>query len=304
MRTKELFEQITRNITAAIEAGAGEYRMPWHRWGESLSSPTNFATRKPYRGINILILWAAAEARGYSSGQWATYRQWAAMGAQVRKGERATTIVLWKRNVGSGSQEQEGEEQSYVPRVLARAYSVFNVDQVDGAAVIRERPLLADRLVEADEFFTAIGATVRHGGDKACYVPAADEIWMPRFEQFSESGSYYSVFAHEHVHWTGAAKRLNRNLSDRFGTDAYAIEELIAELGAAFLAGHLELSVEPRPDHAAYIQAWLRVLRGDPRAIITASAKAQQAADYLVDLVEQRRPASGFRSAAAEQMAA
>ena len=285
MRTSDLFEQVTRKIIAAIEAGAGDFTMPWHRWGENLAMPLNEASGRPYRGINTLLLWAAAERAAFSSGRWATYRQWTAAGAQVRKGEKATPIIFWKTVSNHElSPDESTDERKVGRRLIARVYSVFNADQVEGAKEARLRPKLtqSERISAAEEFICATGANIRHGGDRACYAPSSDEIWLPRFEQFRDGGAYYSTAAHECVHWTGAEHRLKRDLSGRFGDDAYAMEEMVAELGAAFIAAHLGLTVEPRPDHAAYISSWLRVLRGDPRAILAACAKAQEAVDYII----------------------
>ena len=288
MRTSDLFERITRQIITAIEAGAGDFIMPWHRWGESTGTPLNGVSRRPYRGINTLLLWAAAELEGYSSGRWATYRQWAAAGAQVRRGEKSTPILFWKA-AANDAVESDGDESERLPgpRFIGRVYHVFNASQVEGA-----EPLLAaaaslseaQRVVAAEAFFAACGITVEHGGDRAFYMPSQDKIQMPRFEQFRDATSYYSVLGHEHIHATGAKHRLNRDFENRFGSDAYAMEELIAELGSAFLAGHLGISVEPRPDHAAYLASWLRVLRSDSRAVLTASARAQGAIDFLLAL--------------------
>jgi antirestriction protein ArdC len=285
MRSTDLFERITRQIADAIEAGAGDFRMPWHRWGEATAQPINAVSRRPYRGINMLLLWAAAEIGGYSSGRWGTFRQWSEAGAQVRKGEKATAILFWKTTrpeaSGAARDEDDGGDK---PRFVARAYFVFNEEQVDGASPPVSGPGLspAERIAEADAFLGKSGADVRHGGDRACYASNIDQIWLPRFEQFREPAGYYSTFAHELVHWSGAAHRLNRDLEGRFGSESYAMEELVAELGAAFVAAHLRIAVEPRPDHAAYIASWLKVLRRDPKAIVAASAKAQEALDYLI----------------------
>ena len=292
MRSTELFERITRQIADAIEAGAGDFRMPWHRWGEALAYPINAASRRPYRGINILMLWAAAEASGYSSGRWATYRQWSADGAQVRKGEKGSPILFWKSNPHWQTTDSDNDE-GHGPRFLARVYVVFNADQVDGDACVPTKGLSpGNRIAAAERLFKATKANIHLGGDRACYFPGSDQIWMPRFEQFRDAKSYYATLAHETVHWTGAKHRLDRDLSGRFGTDSYAVEELVAELGSAFIAAHLGLSTEPRPDHASYIGSWLRVLRGDPRAILTASAKAQEAVDYIVSL-SSSKPGEG-----------
>jgi antirestriction protein ArdC len=287
MRTTELFERITDRIVEAIEAGTETFKMPWHRWGEATAQPVNAFSGRPYRGINTLWLWATAELAGHSSGRWATFRQWESAGATVQKGAKGCPILFWK-TAANEPRGEEGEDSDEAEggraRFLARIYNVFNSEQVTGAKSAPPRPILstAERVAAAEDFIAATGAQIRHGGDRACYVANIDQIWLPRFEQFRDRESYYSVAAHEAVHWTGAKHRLDRDLSCRFGTDAYAIEELVAELGAAFVAAHLGLSIEPRSDHAAYIASWLRVLRGDPRAILTASAKAQEAVDYLI----------------------
>jgi antirestriction protein ArdC len=259
--------------------------MPWHTSGRYAFSPINATSKKPYRGINTVCLWAAAEAKGYESGEWATYQQWQERGAQVRKGEKSTTVVFWKfANTG---ENQDGEETPSASRLLfTRGYAVFNAAQVDGYTPKAETDVtMPERIERAETWFQSIGADLRHGGyggNRAYYTTADDHIQMPPFTAFAENVSYYSTLAHEHTHWTARAGRCDRQLGKRFGDSAYAAEELIAELGAAFVCAHLGLSTEPREDHAEYIQSWLKVLRADKRAIFTAASKAQQAADYLV----------------------
>jgi antirestriction protein ArdC len=141
---------------------------------------------------------------------------------------------------------------------------------------------MLERIEQADSFFRGIGADLRHGGNQAFYSPSGDYVQMPPFQAFAENVSYYSVLAHEHTHWTANAGRCNRELGKRFGDNAYAAEELAAELGAAFTCAHLGLSTEPREDHAQYLQSWLRVLKADKRAIFTAASKAQQATDWMI----------------------
>ena len=281
----DIYQRITDRIAAAIEAGAGEWRMPWHPGADGMAPtlPVNAATVKPYRGVNTVVLWAAAQAERYPSRIWATYRQWAELGAQVRKGERASPVVFWKI---SDKEEQddagEGEEDGRRSRVFARGYSVFNAAQVDGYAA-PALPMLpeAERIGHAEAFFAAIGADIRHGGARACYVPSLDQIRMPPFEAFRDPVAYYATLAHEATHLTGHPSRCARDLRGRFGDEAYAAEELVAELGAAFVCADLALAPEPRPDHAAYVASWLKVLRGDKWAIFAAAAKAQQAADWM-----------------------
>lgn len=291
---KDTYQRVTDQIVAAIEAGASKWRMPWHTSGKYAFSPLNVTSRKAYRGINTLVLWAVAQARGYDSGEWGTYKQWQERGAQVRKGEKSAGVVFWKFANGAADSEESGEETARSGRLLfVRDYHVFNAAQVDGysaPADTDEKPML-ERIARADAFFQAIGADLRHGGNSAHYAPMSDHIQMPAFQSFRENVGYYSVLAHEHTHWTAPASRCDRQLGKRFGDSAYAAEELIAELGAAFVCAELGLSTEPREDHASYIQSWLTVLKADKRAIFTAASKAQQAADFLVKRAADRAPA-------------
>lgn len=281
---RDVYTTVTAQIISAIERGAGTWKMPWHTSGRYAFSPINVTSRKPYRGINTVCLWAASEAKGYDSGEWGTYRQWQQRGAQVRKGEKASSVVFWKfANDREESQDWEEHPLQGSRLLFARAYSVFNAAQVDGYTAKPEaEPPMLERIEHAERFFHAIGADVRHGGNRAYYSPDADYIQMPPFAAFIGNVSYYSTLAHEHTHWTAKAERCDRQLGKRFGDNAYAAEELIAELGAAFVCAHLGLSTQPREDHAQYIQSWLRVLNADKRAIFTAASKAQQACDWLL----------------------
>jgi antirestriction protein ArdC len=199
----DIYSRITADIIAAIEAGAGEFRMPWHHDGTSTARPVNVASNKPYRGVNTLALWAAATHANHGSGIWGTYQQWNAKGAQVRRGERGTTVVFWKidgQNDKSGRDEEDDQEAGR-HRVFARAYTVFNSAQVDGYTS-PELPVLADdeRIEQADRFCSNLGIEVRHGGDRAFYSPASDFVQMPQFQRFKDSTSYYAVLLHECGH--------------------------------------------------------------------------------------------------------
>jgi len=282
---RDVYARVTDQIINVIERGVGNWRMPWHTSGRYAFSPINITSRKPYRGINTVCLWAAAEAKGYGCGEWGTYKQWQERSAQVRKGEKSSSVVFWKFADASREPQDDGDESSSGgSRLLfARAYSVFNAAQVDGYTPKAEPDIpMLERIERAETFFQSINADVRHGGDRAYYSPDSDHIQMPAFNAFVESVRYYSTLAHEHTHWTAKTERCDRQLGKRFGDSAYAAEELIAELGAAFACAHLGLSSEPRDDHAQYIQSWLRVLRADKRAIFTAASKAQQACDWLM----------------------
>jgi antirestriction protein ArdC len=281
MHTPQLYQHITDQIIAAIESGKANqpWRMPWHTTGAAIYSPINAISRKPYRGVNTLILWAA-DAKGYAAGTWATYEQWQDLGAQVRRGEKTSTIVFWKVTEGKNTESEE-EAAETEKRFFARAYYVFNADQVEGYPAPAV-PQMNDqeRIMQAERFFAQLDAQVLHGGNQACYVPPRDHIRMPDFAQFRDAVSYYATLAYECIYWTGHPTRCNRDLTGRFGDAAYAAEALIAELGAAFLCGNLQMSVAPRDDHAVYINTWLKVLRADPRAIFTTASKAQQAVDW------------------------
>lgn len=295
-----VYARITAEIVAAIEAGAGEYVMPWHHSGTSTARPINIATGKAYRGVNTLALWVAAHNAGYATGIWGTYRQWQALDAQVRQGERAATVVFWKE-VGSGRTESdqganaEHDELTARRRFLARGYSVFNAAQVDGYDPIPTPPCSEhERITHAEAFYANLGIATVYGGDEAYYLPSADRIHIPAFAAFKDPASHYSVLYHEAVHATAANHRLDRDLSGRFGSEAYAMEEIIADAGAAMILADLGIATRPRPDHAAYIASWLKVLCNDTSAIFTAASKAQAAVDWM----HARQPSKVLNAAA------
>jgi antirestriction protein ArdC len=292
----DIYSEITNQIIAAIEAGANKYQMPWHVNGADSVLPVNASTHRSYRGVNVMMLWAVAAKREYATNLWATYQQWRELGAQVRKGEKSTSVVFWKFFDEEDDREtSEGDEPSNHKGVMARAYHVFNAAQVDGYEVPAITRLPAtERIERAEQFFSGLHADIREGGARAFYSPTEDYIQMPPFAVFKKADYRYSVLGHEVTHWSGATTRLNRNLAPRFQREAYAAEELVAELGSAFISAELKLEIEPRRDHAPYIQSWLNVLRNDRRAVFTAAAKAQQAVDWLFqrDLKNQEVAAS------------
>jgi antirestriction protein ArdC len=285
----DLYRTVTEKIVARIEAGAGVYRMPWHHDGSSAGRPRNVLSDLPYRGINIVMLAVAAQAASYPTGQWATYRQWRQIDAQVREREHGTLIVFWKRRADDGevgNQESEAVESDDDnrprPRFVARGYTVFNAAQVDGYIPVEPPPLpQAERIDRAERFFGNLQIEARFGGDRAYYVPSRDYIQMPPFERFRDGESFYGTLLHEGSHASGAPHRLNRNLSSRFGSEAYAMEEMIAEWASAMACASLGIAAEARDDHAAYIADWLKVLRHDPRAVFTAAARAQAIVDWM-----------------------
>lgn len=286
----DVHQHITNQIVAAMEKGAGDWQMPWHRSSHALTRPTNIASGNAYRGINILALWVAAETSGYSHGIWGTYKQWQEKGAQVRKGERSSVIVFYKE---FEREDDPSENETGLPgtRLFARASRVFNAAQVDGfttpAGELEPTEDKTHAIDAAEAFAAATGARITIGGNVACYRPGTDAIAMPERRLFTGSATsnpteaWYSTLLHELTHWSGAEHRLDRDLSGRFGSDSYAMEELVAELGAAFLCAELGITVAPRPDHAAYLANWLKVLKADKKAVFTAASAASRAADYL-----------------------
>lgn len=286
-----LYETITQKIVAMIEAGPGTYKAPWHAPCGSAQLPTNAATQAEYKGVNVLSLWIAAQSLGYPTALWASFRQWQQLGAHVRKGERGTLIVFYKR-IEAKPFEAEDDDRMRRLRFVLKASHVFNRAQVDGYqdAEPPEPITEAQRISEIDAFVKAVNATVHHGYAVARYRHDVDVIEMPNAEWFIETPSgpavhsYYAVLLHELTHWVGGPSRLNREFGSRFGDHAYAFEELVAELGAAFLCAAFGIGTEPRPDHATYVSSWLSVLKRDPKAIFAAASKAQEAFEHLAYL--------------------
>jgi len=285
----DIHQTVTDSIVRAIETGAGEATLPWHRSGLGGMLPKNAASENPYNGINILSLWATAQERGYHHSLWGTYKQWQSLEAQVRGGEKAALVVFYKQFEVDPNPEDDADDGS---RRVARASWVFNVAQVDNFKPVEppaEMPKL-QRHARVDAFITATGVDIRYGGAMAYYRPSTDHVQMPDEWRFREadptvrSESFYSIIGHELTHWTAPKQRCDRQLGKRFGDDAYACEELVAELGAAFLCAEFAISPQPRKDHASYIDHWLKVMKGDNRAIFSAAARASEAVRYLHSL--------------------
>ena len=282
----DLYSRVTQAIITDLENGVRPWTKPWsaeHLAG-SISRPLR-STGEPYSGINVILLWAEATAHGYAAPIWITFRQALALGGHVRKGEHGATVVYANRI----SRTETGDNGEDVERSIPflKAYTVFNVDQVEGLPAhfyARAAPTTepSQRIDHAEAFFAATGSDIRHGGGQAYYALQPDYVQMPPFECFEDAEAYYATLAHECTHWTRHPTRLDRDFGrKRWGDEGYAREELVAELGAAFLCADLGLELTPREDHAAYIDSWLKVLEGDKRFIFTAAAYAQRAADYL-----------------------
>lgn len=287
----DVYARITERIIEDLAKGVRPWMQPRHA-----SNAESRITRPlrhnglPYSGMNVLLLWSEGMARGFVSPMWMTFKQALELGAAVRKGESGSTVVFASRFTKAEADGSGGEVEREIP--FLRAYTVFNVEQIDGLPdryYQRTEPVLDPiaRIDHADRFFRNTGAVVRHGGDRAFFSPSTDHIQMPAFESFRDAASYVATLSHEATHWTAPAHRVGRDLS-RYakGRSARAREELIAELGSCFLCADLGIApeLEPRPDHAAYLQSWLKVLSDDKRAIFAAAAHAQRAVAYLHSL--------------------
>ncbi|QDC36024.1 ArdC family protein [Sphingobium fuliginis] len=282
--------RITDRILAELEQGTRPWLKPWSGgdMAESRQTRPLRATGQPYRGINVLLLWMEAQASGFVSPSWMTYKQAQALGAQVRKGEHGATVVYYGDSSRTMYDEANGEERERAFRFL-KSYTVFNIAQIDGLPeqfhIVPEPAPEIERIETAESFFAGIPATVNHGGDTAYYIPSADRIQLPPFAAFHDAHGYYTTRGHETCHWTRHKSRLDRSFGrEKWGDEGYAREELVAELGAVFLAADLGLAVEPRPDHASYIASWIRVLQNDSRAVVQAAAHAERAVAFLHQL--------------------
>jgi antirestriction protein ArdC len=282
----DLYTTVTDQIIAQLEAGTRPWIQPWqaaHAAGE-VSRPLRF-NAVPYRGINVVLLWLAAMRNRFTCPLWMTYRQASELGGQVRRGEKGSPVV-YASSVTRHETGDNGEELEYTVPFL-KSYSVFNAEQIDNLPpryYAKAEPSLhaAQPIDRAERFFAATGADIHHGGGMAYYSPATDFVQMPAFESFRDAESYYATLAHEVTHWTKHPSRLGREFGrQRWGDEGYSMEELVAEMGSAFLCADLGLTPEVRDDHAAYIASWLKVLRNDKRAVFAAAAHAQRAADYL-----------------------
>ncbi|MCB9942453.1 MAG: DUF1738 domain-containing protein [Geminicoccaceae bacterium] len=283
----DLYQRVTDKIVADLEAGVRPWMKPWnadHAAGR-ITKPLRH-NGQPYQGINIIMLWSAAVIKDFNAPIWMTFRQAKELGGHVKKGEKGELVVYADRFRKTEVDEATGDEQQREIPFL-KSYTAFNVEQIEGLpeqyyALAEAQADPVERIEQAEAFFAATGADIRHGGNRAFYRPADDLVQMPPFETFRDAESYYATLAHECVHWTKHEKRLDRDLGrTRWGDEGYAREELVAELGSAFLAADLGLDLEPRDDHAAYIASWLKVLKDDKRAIFQATAHAQRAADFL-----------------------
>lgn len=284
MSKTDAYEKITDQIVKMLEAGTVPWRKPWNATG----GPTSLSTGKNYRGINVMILSIVAMMENYSSPFWGTYKQISEQGGQVRKGEKSTVVTLWKP---FDATDKEGKE---VRRFFMTTFNVFNADQAEweeGTKPTAGEMVEHDPITEAERVATeylATGPKFSTGGDRAFYSPSLDAVRIPEMGTFHSAEGYYSTLFHELTHSTGHASRLNREgvtEGHYFGSADYSKEELIAEMGAAFLCASTGINPdEVLANNAAYISSWLQVLKDDPKMVVQAASRAQKAADLILGL--------------------
>jgi antirestriction protein ArdC len=278
---RDLYAEVSTRIVAELEAGAAPWIKPWSAT-PGANTPCNAVSNRPYSGCNVVLLWMA-QAAGYRTPRFLTFKQALELGGNVRKGERGTKVCFVKQLRVRDQSADESFSTRLIP--MMREYTVFNVDQCDnlpnsistGKPMRVRNPDARDEL--ADDFLQSTSADIREGHGEACYIPSRDFISMPAFAGFRGADHFYNVAFHELTHWTGHKSRLDRDLKNRFGSRNYAAEELIAELGAAFLCAEFGFDGDVR--NAGYMASWIELLKADKRAFFTACSQASKAAHYL-----------------------
>lgn len=281
----DLYEHVTNQIIESLESGTTPWQKPWNSDGFHHPLPINFSSKKAYRGINIPLLWHAEIKNGYKTDAWVTYKQAKDLGGQVKEGEKSTMVVFW-----NFLEKESVDDPTKVKKIpFLKYYNVFNLDQVSGVELPELTPYepnSIEALVNVDQLVLDHKVDLRIGGDHAYCSRATGHIQMPESEKFKSQADYYATLLHELTHWSGHPNRLDRTFGERFGDQAYAFEELVAEMGSAFLCA--DLGVQGKVQHDSYIASWLKVLKSDKKAIFTASSKAQQAHQFLVNLEDSQ----------------
>lgn len=285
---EDIYTRITNKIIEDLEKGVRPWIKPWsaeHAAG-SITKPLRH-NGQSYNGINVIMLWSEAFAQGYSAPIWMTFRQAKELGGNVKKGDHGSLVIYADTYTKTDIDKKTGMEiEEDIP--FLKGYTVFNVEQIENLPehyyAVADEPQTdpAERIEHVDLFLSNMNAEIRHGGNNAYYATEKDYIRLPHFEFFKDPESYYATRLHETVHWTRHPDRLDRSFGrKKYGDEGYAIEELVAELGSAFMAADLGIEPEVREDHSAYIENWLKVLKKDKRAIFKAASHAQKAADFL-----------------------
>ncbi|MFB1118781.1 zincin-like metallopeptidase domain-containing protein [Dickeya dadantii] len=276
----DIYQTVTDSIITALEAGVKPWTCPWQRVPGMSGLPSNFATGIAYSGMNIMLLWCSASEQGFGDSRWMTYRQAQAVGGQVRKGEHGTTAIFYT------TLEKENEDGDIDQIPMLKTFTVFNVEQIDGLPLNTEAVSPVETfepLPQAENLLRRSGARIIEKGQHAFFKPLTDEVWLPERHLFSDAANFYATGLHELVHWSGAKNRLNREMKGKFGSEGYAFEELIAELGSAFLMA--DLGIVGEVQHESYIASWLKALENDKRYIFKAASAASKAHRYLMDRI-------------------
>ncbi|MFJ5398586.1 ArdC family protein [Pectobacterium sp. CHL-2024] len=276
----DIYLTVTNSIITALEAGVKPWSCPWQRVPGMSGLPSNFATGIAYSGMNIMLLWCSASKQGFGDSRWMTYKQAQAVGGQVRKGEHGTTAIFYT----TLEKENEDGEIDQIP--MLKTFNVFNAQQIDGLPLTTETvspEATFDPLPEAENLFQKSGANIIEKGQNAFFRPSTDEVWLPERHLFSDAANFYATGLHELVHWSGGKKRLNREMKGKFGSADYAEEELVAELGSAFLMA--DLGIVGEVQHESYIASWLQALKNDKRYVFKAASAASKAHRYLMDKI-------------------
>lgn len=274
---------VTDQFVKMIEDGQADGK--WNPcWNRGMAMPRNATTGNTYRGINVLLLWGAMADEGYKHSVWATFNQWKKAGYRLKDAKgKGKTIVFWKVIEREQTAKDGSVEKTTFP--FLRRSTVFNCEHAEGYEVEQGDVHQLDashRIPSIDAVIDDTGANIVYGGHRACFIPSIDQIRLPLFEDFHDAHGFYGTAFHELAHWTGAKARLNRNLNNRFGDHAYGMEELVAELSAAFTCAELGLEPTARADHAKYIKSWLEKIKEDHTAIFTAASKAAKATEYVL----------------------
>lgn len=276
----DIYQTVADSIIAVLETGVKPWACPWQRTPGMSGIPSNYATGMGYSGMNIMLLWCSASEQGFNDSRWMTYKQAKAVGGQVREGEHGTTAIFYTML----ERENDEGETDYI--AMLKTFTVFNVEQIDGLPLSDEAVFPAETfepLPRAEALFRNSSATIIEKGQNAFFAPSTDEIHLPERRLFSDAANFYATGLHELVHWSGAKSRLNREMKGKFGSEDYAFEELIAELGSAFLMA--DLGIVGEVQHESYIASWLKALKNDKRYIFKAASAASKAHRYLMDKI-------------------
>lgn len=274
---RDIHAEVTKTIITLMESGNLPWEKPWEKGADRADGfmPYNAVSKKNYSGINTLLLWAAS--RTYGRNSWVTFKQAQELGGTVKKGEKASLVIFYKK---LRIEDKVTKEKKDIP--MLRHYYVFNTEQCEGLKLPALQPVIppASPSGAVLDIANRLAVDLHHGGDRACFIPSQDSVHMPRFEKFKGEAEYSAVLAHELTHWTGHEKRLKRDLSGMFGCEKYAKEELIAEMGSAFLCAELGIEYEAR-HHAAYLQSWIKAAKEDTKFIFQSAAAASKAVSML-----------------------